>query len=107
MSIRKHRGERVIDKRLRIQEAARECKNAAEWRRTLALARKALGRRVREMRAGKGWSQKEFARLCGIYRSSLGRIERGDHNLQVSTIMSMARCLEIEASCLVRGITWQ
>jgi len=73
--------------------------------RSLLSPKKALGKRVRELRASKDWTQEEFARLCGIYHSSVGRIERGDHNLRVSTIMSIARSLEVEASCLVKGIT--
>ena len=65
---------------------------------------KALGTRIRELRLKKGWSQEAFADVCGIHRSHMGEIERGETNLTLSTMLSIAHKLEIKISALFRGI---
>ena len=39
---------------------------------------KALGARIRQLRKKKGWTQDEFAVICEIHRSHMGKIERGE-----------------------------
>src|SRR5438874_516099 len=41
---------------------------------------KALGARIRELRLKRSWSQEEFADVCGIHRSHMGEIDRGETN---------------------------
>jgi len=65
---------------------------------------KALGSRIRELRLKRGWSQEEFADHCGIHRSHMGEIERGETNLTLSTILVISQKLEITISALFRGI---
>ena len=65
---------------------------------------KALGSRVRELRLKKGWSQEEFADVCGIHRSHMGEIERGETNLTLSTLLTLSSKLETTISALFKGI---
>lgn len=65
---------------------------------------KALGARIRELRLKKGWSQEEFADLCGIHRSHMGEIERGETNLTLSTMLVISHKLNISISSLFKGI---
>lgn len=65
---------------------------------------KAIGSRIRELRTKKGWSQEEFADHCGIHRSHMGEIERGETNLTLSTILVITHKLDITVSALFRGI---
>jgi len=65
---------------------------------------KTLGSRIRELRTKKGWSQEEFADHCGIHRSHMGEIERGETNLTLSTLLVITHKLEITISSLFRGI---
>ena len=65
---------------------------------------KALGSRIREFRLKKGWSQDEFADLCGIHRSHMGEIERGETNLTLSTMLVISQKLEVSLSFLFKGI---
>jgi transcriptional regulator with XRE-family HTH domain len=65
---------------------------------------KALGARIRELRVKKGWSQEEFADLCGIHRSHMGEIERGETNLTLSTMLVISHKLNVSISSLFKGI---
>ena len=65
---------------------------------------KALGARIRELRVKKGWSQEEFADLCGIHRSHMGEIERGETNLTLSTMLVITHKLSVSISSLFKGI---
>lgn len=96
--------ERTVNKRLRLQEAARAQKNGSEWRKAVAEARQALGAKVRKLRQGKGWSQEEFAWLSGLHPSHLGAIERGTHDLGIATIIRLAQPFDMQASILLKGV---
>ena len=65
---------------------------------------KALGARIRELRLKRGWSQEAFADHCGIHRSHMGEIERGETNLTLSTLLVISHKLEITISALFKGI---
>ena len=68
---------------------------------------KALGNRIRELRRKKGFSQEAFADHCGLHRTYMGGIERGEHNLTIQTALTIARGLGISLSKLLSGIERQ
>jgi transcriptional regulator with XRE-family HTH domain len=65
---------------------------------------KTLGLRIRELRLKRSWSQEEFADICGIHRSHMGEIERGETNLTLSTLLTISQKLEVSISSLFKGI---
>ncbi len=65
---------------------------------------KVLGRRIRKLRDQRGWSQEEFADICGINRSYMGRIERGELNLTLDTLQKVSKGLGRSVSALLKGI---
>jgi transcriptional regulator with XRE-family HTH domain len=65
---------------------------------------KKVGSRIRELRSKKGWSQEEFADHCGIHRSHMGEIERGETNLTLSTLLVITKQLQTTVSTLFKGI---
>lgn len=65
---------------------------------------KALGVRIRELRSKKEWSQEEFADKCGIHRSHMGEIERGETNLTLATLLIISKQLDVSISALFKGI---
>lgn len=56
------------------------------------------------MRARKGWSQEEFAAVSGLHRTYIGAVERGEKNLTISTLHTLAKTLDTTISQLFRGI---
>jgi len=70
----------------------------------MQVIQKTLGTRIRELRLKRGWSQEQFADICGIHRSHMGEIERGETNLTLSTMLVIAQKLETTISALFKGI---
>lgn len=66
-----------------------------------------LGKRIRELRREKGFSQESFADHCGLHRTYMGGIERGEHNLTIQTALTIARGLDLSVSKLLSGIEEQ
>ena len=70
---------------------------------------KALGARIRQLRKKKGWTQDEFAVICDIHRSHMGKIERGETNLRLSTLVVIAKNLDVrmeELLAAAEGRRW-
>jgi transcriptional regulator with XRE-family HTH domain len=66
-----------------------------------------LGKRIRELRSKNGFSQEAFADHCGLHRTYMGGIERGEHNLTIETLMTASKGLAITMSDLLAGIEKQ
>jgi transcriptional regulator with XRE-family HTH domain len=62
---------------------------------------KALGERIRAQRKAKGFSQDALAHSCGVDRSYMGRIERGEVNITVEKLYRIATTLECEPQFLL------
>ncbi|MGA2897662.1 MAG: helix-turn-helix transcriptional regulator [Acidobacteriaceae bacterium] len=65
---------------------------------------KALGQRIRELRKDQGYSQEAFADKCGVHRTFMGTIERGESNLSFQNIHKVAATLGISLSTLFQGL---
>ena len=49
-----------------------------------------LGNIIRRFRETRGYSQEEFAAMCGISQAYYGRIERGEHSITVEMCQKIA-----------------
>jgi len=56
---------------------------------------KSFGKKLWVLRNARGWSQEELANRAGIPLSQIGRIERGEVNVTISTQQALATALEI------------
>ena len=54
-----------------------------------------VGDRIRSLRRQYGWSQEQFAQACGLHRTYMGHIERGEKNLSLSTMLRISDALSI------------
>ncbi len=63
-----------------------------------------FGKRVRELRTAKGFSQEAFADQCGLDRTYMGGIERGKRNVSLRNINLIARGLGVSLSELMEGL---
>ena len=54
-----------------------------------------FGLRVRLLRTERGWSQEGFADRCGLHRTYIGSIERGEQNISLENIQKLAVTLDI------------
>jgi len=58
--------------------------------------RKEFGIRVRELRKAAGYSQEGFADECGLHRTYIGAIERGEKNISIDNIAKIAAALKLK-----------
>jgi transcriptional regulator with XRE-family HTH domain len=65
--------------------------------------RKKLGKRVRELRKKRGWSQETFAHESGLGRSFAGSIERGERDIRITTLCKLTDIFEITLSQLFKS----
>jgi transcriptional regulator with XRE-family HTH domain len=70
----------------------------------LKSVRKDLGRRIRALRRGKRWPQHMLAALCGIHVSHVSKIERGQANITLATLLGLAKNLGVSMADLFDGI---
>ncbi len=66
----------------------------------LTKIRDAFGARVRVLRAEQGYSQEAFADACGLHRTYIGAIERGERNVSIDNIAKIAHALKVDISSL-------
>ena len=66
--------------------------------------RKGLGERIRTLRKAKGYSQEEFAHECGLHRTYMGDVERGERNVSLDNIVRITAALEITLSDMFANI---
>lgn len=65
-----------------------------------------FGRRVRQSREERGWSQGDLARECGLTPSGVAHFEAGRREPRLTSIVRLAEALDISADYLV-GISNQ
>ena len=64
----------------------------------------ALGKRVRELREKRGFSQEAFADLCGLHRTAMSLIERGQRTPSLRTLVTLSQGFGISLSELLRDV---
>ena len=63
-----------------------------------------LGNNLKKYRQKLGVSQEALAELCGLHRTYVGAVERGERNVSLLNIVSIARALKILPSKLLEGV---
>ncbi len=61
---------------------------------------KIFGTTVRKLREEQGLSQESFADLCGLHRTYIGGIERGERNIGLLNVLRIAKALGVEPGML-------
>ncbi len=61
-----------------------------------------FGKRVREERIKKEWSQEQLGELANVHRTYIGMIERGEKNITLSNIEKIAKALGVHVHILTK-----
>ena len=64
-------------------------------------AQKRLGEVIRNNRKEIGYSQEAFAVCCGVHRTYMGAVERGERNVSLMNIIRIANALKMKPSELL------
>ncbi|MDR6971448.1 helix-turn-helix transcriptional regulator [Leifsonia shinshuensis] len=67
-------------------------------------AAEVFGRRVREARIALGMSQEDIAGLADMHVTNYGRVERGEANSELHTIVRLATALNVDPAELMSGL---
>ena len=59
-----------------------------------------FGRRIRQLRLKKGWTQEQLAERTNRHWTYIGGIERGERNVTLQVIADIARALGVEIQTL-------
>ena len=63
-------------------------------------AKKQLGNAIRKKRQELDYSQETFAYQCGVHRTYMGAIERGERNISLMNIIKISDALNMKPSML-------
>ena len=63
-----------------------------------------FGKALRHRRNGMGVSQEAFADLCGLDRTYVGGIERGERNVALVNLEKIAKAFDLSLSELFRHV---
>jgi transcriptional regulator with XRE-family HTH domain len=65
---------------------------------------KLFGATVRKLREREGISQEDFAEKCGLRRTYIGSVERGERNVSLTNIVRIASAFGEPAAVLLEGL---
>jgi transcriptional regulator with XRE-family HTH domain len=63
-----------------------------------------FGENIRRARIAQSLSQEELAARCGLHRTYVGAVERGERNIGLLNVIAIARALGISPSVLMEGL---
>ena len=61
-----------------------------------------LGEAIRRVRLKQEISQEKLALMAGVDRSYVGRVERGDNNVAVLTLLKLAQALDVSLKDIMK-----
>ena len=64
-----------------------------------------LAANIRAFREANDLSQEEFADMCGLHRTYIGSVERGERNVTLSTLEVFASAIGVSVPQLLSGKT--
>lgn len=62
-----------------------------------------FGSQLKEVRTKKGFSQEGLALECGLDRSYVGGVERGERNISLINIVRLAEALQVKPNELLKN----
>ena len=60
-----------------------------------------IGRRIRRVRTQQGLSQEGLALACGLDRTYVGGVERGERNISIINLARISRALSVSVAALL------
>ena len=68
----------------------------------MAEINKQVGLKIRALREKKGWTQEQLAFEARLHRAYIGQIERGEKNIGIKNLDTIAKTLNINISELLK-----
>lgn len=68
---------------------------------TFAVNKKNLGIAIRQLRVHLELSQEELADKCGLHRTYIGSVERGERNIAIDNVIKLSVALNCSVSDII------
>jgi transcriptional regulator with XRE-family HTH domain len=75
----------------------------AVTRKSIETARKRFARKLKTERLARGISQEALAELAGLHRTYVGSVERGERNIAVDNMESLANAMGLDICDLLKA----
>ena len=75
----------------------------AATRKSIETARKRFARKLKTERLARGISQEALAELAGLHRTYVGSVERGERNIAVDNMESLANAMGLDICDLLNA----
>ena len=62
-----------------------------------------VGFRIRELRLSRGLTQAQLAESCGLHRTFIGSVERGERNVAILSLRRIAKALRVALTDFLAG----
>lgn len=72
-------------------------------RKSIETARKRFARKLKTERLARGISQEALAELAGLHRTYVGSVERGERNIAVDNMESLANAMGLDICDLLKA----
>ena len=72
-------------------------------RKSIETARKRFARKLKTERLARGISQEALAELAGLHRTYVGSVERGERNIAVDNMESLANAMGLDICDLLKS----
>ncbi|MDP1591099.1 MAG: helix-turn-helix transcriptional regulator [Prosthecobacter sp.] len=66
-------------------------------------ARQLFAANLKEQRLAKGLSQEDLADLCGLHRTYVGSVERGERNISIDNMERLSQSLDVPLEKLIKS----
>jgi transcriptional regulator with XRE-family HTH domain len=63
----------------------------------------AIGSTIRDLRDARGMTQAQLAEACGLHRTFIGSVERGERNVAILNLRRIAKSLRVPLAELFAG----
>ncbi len=63
---------------------------------------KQIGKNIAAIRKRKGFKQNDLAQMCEFEKSNMARIENGNTNPTIKTLIKIARALEVDLGEIIK-----
>jgi len=60
-----------------------------------------FGANLKKVRMAKGYSLRELYALCGVDNSDISKMEKGEINVTILTLVKLAQALEVDVNDLI------
>ena len=66
--------------------------------------KKIFGKNIRLIRESRNMTQEKLSDICGLHRTYIGSVERGERNISLENIQKITDALQVKIIDLFKGI---